>query len=335
MRAVRFEGSRVAAVVTASDPTPGAGEVVIEMRAAGLCGSDLEWYRGTGGLPVIPGHEPCGVVVALGAGVSGWDIGRRVVVNHHFGCGLCRHCRDGSPKYCAADHGTLGFTHDGADAQFMVARANSLVELPETLDFEQGAAIACGVGTAYTALRRLGVSSGDTLAIFGQGPVGMSATMLARALGADVIAIELVEERRRLAEASGAAHVINPSVQDPQDAVASLTGGRGVDAALDCSGSPLARVAAVRVVTIRGPVCFVGVGPPTELDITEDIIGKELTCHGSWTFTSSGLRACMDFVATSACPISILISHRSTIEQAPEVFALFEAGNTGKCLLVF
>ena len=337
MRAVRFAGDRHAEVVTTPDPTPAPDEVVIEMRAAGLCGSDLEWYRAPpphGGLNVIPGHEPCGVVVAVGTAVSGWDVGARVVVNHHYGCGRCMHCLEGSPKYCLGTHGTYGFTDDGADAEYMKAKASALITLPESLSFEDGAAIACGVGTAFTALRRLEISGGDTLAIFGQGPVGLSATLLGRAMGAHVIAFEMVDERLALAAAAGAHHTVDTRTQNPAEAIAELTT-HGVDAALDCSGSSAGRKGAVQATRVRGRVCFVGVGPPTEFDVSEDIIGKELTCHGSWTFTSAGLIHCIEFVTRNAVTLSSLITHRSSIQDAPQAFATFDSQHTGKCLLVF
>ena len=339
MRAVRFFGDRHCQVITMADPAPEVGEVIIEMRAAGLCGSDLEWYRGNppgdGARPVVPGHEPCGTVAAVGSGVSGWRAGDRVVVNHHYGCGMCLPCREGSPKYCRADHGTYGFTRDGADAQFMAAKANALISLPDSLSFEDGAAISCGAGTAYTALCRLGISGRDTLAIFGQGPVGLSATMLAAAMGAEVVACEMSAERLRLAVSAGAVHVVDAGAVDPPDAIAAITAGRGVDAALDCSGSSAGRVAAIRATRARGQVCFVGVGPPTAFDVSEEIIGKELTCYGSWTFTAPGLIRCMDFVTRHSCQLSQLISHRSAIEDAAEAFAVFDSGRTGKCMLAF
>lgn len=339
MRAVNFLGERHSCVVDLPEPSPKPDEVVVELRAAGLCGSDLEWYRAVppsrAGRPIVPGHEPCGVVVAAGSRVSGWRAGQRVIVNHHHGCGTCVHCRRGSPKYCLGDHGTYGFTDDGADAQFMAAKASALIELDDPLSFEDGAAIACGVGTAYAALRRLNISGCDTLAIFGQGPVGLSATMLAQAMGARVVALEMTPDRLELAARCGAGLVVDVSKEDALAVLGELTGGQGADAALDCSGSPAGRVGAVGSVKVNGRVCFVGVGPPTSFDVSEEIIGKELTCHGSWTFTAAGLLECMDFLTRHDCDLSALVSHRWTIEQAPEAFAAFDSGITAKSLIVF
>jgi L-iditol 2-dehydrogenase len=338
MRGVRFLGDRRVVVATFPHPQPGPGEVVVEMRAAGLCGSDLHHFRlpaASGEVPaVIVGHEPCGVVVEVGDGVRDVRAGARVVVNHHYGCGACLHCRDGSPKYCTGPHGTYGFSDDGADGEYMLAHATALAPLPDALSFEDGAAAACGAGTAFAALRRLQLAGGEAIAIFGQGPVGLTATLLAGAMGARVIAVDVIDERLALARASGADDVVDARSGDAAEAVRALTSGCGAAATLDCSGSSPGRVAALDAVALRGRVCFVGVGPPTEFDVSEVIIGKELTCHGSWTFTSSGLIDCMAFLAERELPLASIVSHRFAIERAGEAFALFDGGRTGKCLFV-
>src|SRR5438093_9830634 len=128
----------------------------------------------------------------------------------------------------------------------MVVPATTLVPMPDAISFEEGAAISCGTGTAYGALKRLDVSGRDTLAIFGQGPVGLSATMLGVAMGARVIAIDVGKERRDLGREFGADAVVDPGARDVVAALKALTDGEGVDVALDCSGHPDARVAAAR-----------------------------------------------------------------------------------------
>src|SRR5260370_1411833 len=130
---------------------------------------------------------------------------------------------------------------------------------------------------AYGALKRLDVSGRDTLAVFGQGPVGLSATQLGCAMGARVIAVDLAAERRRLAKEFGAETVIDPRETDPAAALRELTHGEGVEAALDCTGNPEARVAAVRSACTWGRVCFVGEGNTTTFDISQDLIRKQLT----------------------------------------------------------
>src|SRR6185503_19114118 len=231
------------------DPKPGAGEVIVQMKASGMCGSDLHFYRATGGAaslglgttgPVIAGHEPCGVVAERGAGVSEKDAptGQRVGIHHYKGCGLCKHCRVGWSQLCPNGFVVYGATGHGGHAKYIKVPATTLVPLPDEISFEEGAAVACGTGTAYGALKRLEVSGRDTLAVFGQGPVGLSATMLGRAMGARVIAVDVSPERLALARELGAEHTIDPRQADPVKAIHDLTGGEGAETTMDCSGHP-------------------------------------------------------------------------------------------------
>src|SRR3989454_8336445 len=197
MRGIVFLGNRKLELRDFPDPTPGPGEVVVAMKASGMCGSDLHPYRsvgnaaaalglgGTGG-PVVAGHEPCGVVAGRGPGVAEADAptGQRVMVHHYKGCGRCKHCRVGWAQLCRQGIVVYGMTGHGGHAPFISVPAYTLVPLPEPLGFAAGAAIFCRARTAYGALKRLDVSGRDTLAVFGQGPGGLSATMLRRAMGA-------------------------------------------------------------------------------------------------------------------------------------------------------
>src|SRR6185295_11206751 len=196
------------------------------------------------------------------SGVSAAEapIGQRVMIHHYRGCGECKHCRAGWAQLCRRGIVVYGMTGHGAHAPFMTVPVSTLVPLPDEISFEEGAAISCGTGTAYGALKRLDVSGRDTLAVFGQGPVGLSATMLGRAMGARVIAVDPVAERRELARAFGAETAVDPKAADPVAALRELTHGEGVEAALDCSGIPDARLAAVRATATWGRVGFVGEG---------------------------------------------------------------------------
>src|SRR5499425_1606037 len=276
MRGVVFLGERQLELREFPDPTPGPGEVVVAMKASGMCGSDLHPYRAAGnaaqalglggsGGPVIGGHEPCGVVDAVGPGVSASDakVGQRVMVHHYWGCGQCKHCRVGWSQLCKKGIVVYGMTGHGGHAPYMKVPARTLVPLPEEISFEEGAAISCGTGTAYGALKRLDVSGRDTLAVFGQGPVGLSATQLGTAMGARVIAVDVNADRLKLALGFGADVVINARETDPVAALKDLTHGEGVETAMDCSGQPEGRLGAVRAAATWGRVCFVGEGNTT------------------------------------------------------------------------
>jgi threonine dehydrogenase-like Zn-dependent dehydrogenase len=344
MRGAVFLGNRQVELRTFPDPSPGAGEVVIEMKASGMCGSDLKFYRsppgeaqkalGLGGNaePFIAGHEPCGVVVARGAGVSEREapIGQRVMDHHYAGCGVCPHCRVGWSQLCRAGITVYGVTAHGGHAEFLKVPVRTLVPLPEELSFAEGAAVACGTGTAYGALRRMRLAGGDTLAVFGQGPVGLSATLLGSAMGARVIAVETSAERLKLAQEFGADAVIDSSRGDPVKIILQLTQGQGAALALDCTGAAAARKAAVQCVKTWGTACYVGEGGEVTLDVSPDLLRRQVTLVGSWTFSAMGMLECARFVADHKIDLEKIFSHRWKLEQADEAYRSFDTQTTGK-----
>jgi len=345
MRGIVFLGNRKLELREFPDPTPGAGEVVLAMKASGMCGSDFHAYRatgdaaaglglGSGGGPVIAGHEPCGVVHAVGAGVDPALVGQRVMNHHYKGCGRCRHCRGGWSQLCRGGITVYGVTGHGGHAPFMKAPAATCVPLPEALTFEEGAAVSCGTGTAYGALRRLDVSGRDTLAVFGQGPVGLSATLLGRAMGARIIAVDVSPERLALARELGAEHTIDPRQADPVRAIHDLTGGDGAETTMDCTGHPEARAQAVRSAGTWGRVAFVGEGNTVTLDVSRDLLRRQITLHASWTFSNTGQEECARFVADRKVPLGRLLTHRWRLDQAEEAYRLFDTQTTGKGVFV-
>jgi threonine dehydrogenase-like Zn-dependent dehydrogenase len=344
MRGIVFTGDRQLEIRSFPDPTPGPGEVVLEIKASGMCGSDLKFYRsppgeaqralGLGDLtePNIAGHEPCGVVAEVGPGVPEAEarVGMRVMDHHYCGCGVCHHCRVGWSQLCGAGFVVYGVTAHGAHADYMKVPARTLVPLPVELSFVTGAAISCGTGTAYQALRRMNVSGRDTLAVFGQGPVGLSAVQLGTAMGARVIALDVTPERRELARGFGADAVLDPGPEDPVAALKELTHGAGVDLALDCSGAEAARSAAIRATRTWGTVCFVGEGGSVTVDVSRDMIRKQLTVIGSWTFSSVIQGECARFVADRGIDVERLFTQRYALDQAAEAYRLFDTQTTGK-----
>src|SRR5215470_17244932 len=290
MRGIVFLGNRKLEIRDFPDPKPGQGEVVVAMKASGMCGSDLHPYRAPGnaaaalglggsGGPVIAGHEPCGVVAERGPGVAEADAptGHRVMVHHYKGCGRCKYCRVGWAQLCRQGIVVYGMTGHGGHAPFICVPAYTLVPLPDSIGFPAGAAISCGTGTAYGALKRLDVSGRDTLAVFGQGPVGLSATMLGRAMGARVIAVDVVAERLALARDFGAEHVVNAKDGDPVRAIHDLTRGEGAETTMDCSGSSEGRLGALQSAGTWGRVAFVGEGGQTTIDVSKHMLRRQLT----------------------------------------------------------
>jgi threonine dehydrogenase-like Zn-dependent dehydrogenase len=346
MRGAVFLGNCEIEIREFPDPTPGPGEVVIQMKASGLCGSDLKFYRsppgaaqaalGLGGNvePFIAGHEPCGVVAARGPGVSEREapIGQRVMDHHYSGCGICKHCRVGWSQLCRAGIVVYGVTAHGGHAEYLKVPARTLVPLPDELSFVSGAAVSCGTGTAFAALRRMRLAGGDTLAVFGQGPVGLSATLLGARMGARVFAIETNAERRALAKQFGAEVALDG--KDSENEIRDLTRGEGVDLALDCTGVPAARLAAVRSAKTWGTVCFVGEGGEVTLDVSRDLLRKQLTLIGSWTFSAPGQADCARYVADNGIDLEPLFTHQWKLDQAAEAYRMFDTQSTGKAVIV-
>ena len=334
MKAVIFTGDRRVEVAQVPDPTPGPGEVIIEIKASGMCGTDLRLLRAPSGsrARLIAGHEPCGVVAALGPGVSDRQarIGQRVMDHHYGGCGACAHCRDGWTQLCEEGAIVYGNTGDGAHAEYMKVPAYTLIPLPDELSFAAGAAISCGTGTAYGGLMRLGLSGRDTIAIFGQGPVGLSATQLASAMGARVIALDIEPNRRQRALEFGAQTVLDPDDDDAVEQLRDLTRGRGVDCVLDCTSSAKARLQGVRAARVFGRVCWVGMGGEATFAVDSDIIKRQLTLLGSWTFSQSGQSECAQFVVDRHIDVDALFTHRWRLDQGAEAYALFDQQTTGK-----
>lgn len=335
MRGIVFKGDCTLEVVTVPDPTPGPGEVVLEMKASGMCGSGLHWYRrplSAPPPPVIAGHEPCGVVVAVGPGVTGPHarMGQRVMQHHYHGCTDCTHCRSGWPQMCQAVPVTVyGTDVHGGHAQYMKCRADTLVPLDERLSFEAGAAISCGTGTAWGAFERMGLSGRDTLAVFGQGPVGLSATLIAKAQGARVIALDIDDTRLAKAKAFGADVVIDSRAVDVPSAIRDVTGGKGATMVLETAGAAAAGRDALRSAAPWGTVCLVGIGSEITFSLAS-MLRTQLRILTSWTMSIQGQRACADFVIERGIDLDALFTDRWRLEQAEEAYQAFNRQSGGK-----
>ena len=342
MRGIVFLGDGDLDVRDLPEPEPGPGEVLVKMKASGICGSDLrplhasKRERGDPTKLSVGGHEPCGVVAALGPGVMEVEVGKRTIVYHYAGCGRCKYCRIGYYQLCENWHHVYGFVQNGGHADYMVVPAYACVDLPDSMSFEEGASIACGTGTAYGALLKLAVSGLDTLAVFGQGPVGLSATLLGSAMGARVIAVDLVPYRLELAKRLGAGEVVDAREVNPVEAIKELTKGEGAEATLDCTGIASVRAQMVDSTKIFGRGCFVGEGGNVTLNnVSQQIIHKHLTICGSWTFSTWMLEELANWIVDRGIPLKDLVTNRFSIEQAEEAYRVFQQGNTGKVVFTW
>jgi threonine dehydrogenase-like Zn-dependent dehydrogenase len=336
MRGLVFMGDRRAEVRDFPDPEPGPGEVVVQLKVSGLCGSDLHIYRQTAeqraGRDTIPGHEPSGIVASVGAGVDTVQVGDRVSVFHYRGCGHCKHCLAGNIQWCAERRGYGGPIH-GSAADYILTDARNCLPLPQELTFAHGALMACAAGTAFSAMRKLQVSGEDTLVIFGQGPVGLCGLVMAKAMGGRVIGVEPIAERRAVSAALGADEVIDPSGTDVLAALRDLTHGEGADLAFETSGTAAGQNGAVDGLRLGGKAAFVGFGVREKTLNPAQFIGRQLTLMGSFVMPIYMYWDLADFIIEHDVPLAQMITHRFSIEQAPEAFQLFDSGKTGKVIL--
>lgn len=343
MKGVAFLGDRRVGLIEVDDPAPGMGEVVVEIKASGMCGSDLHPYRAPHD-PALPsekryigGHEPCGIVAAVGAGVPAHvaRVGDRVMVHHYHGCSVCPHCRTGWPQLCApASRVVYSSNAHGAHAPYMRVPASTLVRLHEGLSYEAGAAIACGTGTAWGALQRLQMGGDETIAVYGQGPVGLSVTMLAAARGARVIAIDIDDQRLELAKSFGADKVLNGSKINSTAAIKELTGGHGAQMAVETSGSTKAAMEALAAVATWGKVCYVGLGSQISFDLKSNL-DRQLTLLTSYSMSIVGQMECAEFIVERGLNVDRLFTDRWHLDQAEQAYKHFDQQSSGKGVFVF
>ncbi|WP_129287440.1 zinc-binding dehydrogenase [Streptomyces sp. GZWMJZ-114] len=341
MQAVVFLGEGKLELRQVPDPVPGPDEVVIRIKASGMCGSDLHHLHGphrTGDELVIEGHEPCGVVELVGDAVRPTEaqVGDRVMVHHYDGCRTCRYCRSGWTQYCPNARIVYGgLNGDGGHADFMKVPAHTLIHLPDELSFKTGAAISCGTGTAFGAVKRVGLSADETVAVFGQGPVGLSVTLLAKAFGARVIAVDVEPSRLEMAKKFGADHVVDAREQDSVAAVRALTrDGAGVDKSIECSANPAVRRQAVQALRQWGTACMVGVFGPIELD-SQELIHLQKTVVGSLTFSKNLQDECALFVAERGLDVESLFTDEFRLDEAERAYERFDKREIGKGVFVF
>lgn len=343
MKAVLFPGDKEVRVIDdRPEPRPGLGEVLIKTRASAICRSDMHLYYGNaivGGAAagtgqIVPGHEPAGEIVELGEGASGVEVGDRVAVYLAIGCGHCEYCLSGFRMLCT-DVKIVGFDVDGGNADYLVVPAVNCVKLPGGMSYEAGAVMTDMIGTQYHTQKRLGVSGADTLAVFGIGPMGAAGVLIGKARGARVIAVDVLDSRLEMARDLGADEVINSGEEDTVERLRNLTRGIGVDVSIDCSGAPPAQNAALDAARAMGSVAFVGESPATEINPSDQMIRKLLHVIGAWYFPLGEFPEIARFVVDNEVPVEKMITHRFSLDEAPEAFRMFDERETEKAVFVW
>ena len=326
-------------------PDPGPGEVLLRVKASTICGSDIrciyhehlgkgpEGYQG-----VIAGHEPCGQVVATGPGCRQFRPGDRAIVYHISGCGLCYDCRRGYMISCT--HPSLrrayGWQRDGGMAGFLLAEEKDLVQLPDELTYADGAQVACGFGTVYEGIGKIGISGEDAVLITGLGPVGLAAAMLSRKLGARlIIGVDAQPERLAIAREKGLCDETILAAPDNETCIRNLTKGHGVERAIECSANANARAMALRATRKWGKMVLIGEGGPMSLNPSPDMIHDQKMLVGSWVTSTWRMMELVERLADWRLHPSDLITHRFPLEKVEDAYALMASGKCGKVAVCF
>jgi propanol-preferring alcohol dehydrogenase len=229
----------------------------------------------------------------------------------------------------------LGFDVDGGNADYVALPAANALLLPDEISFAGGAVMTDMIGSQYYLQQKLHVAGNKRVAVIGLGPMGAAATLIASGLGAEVIAIDIIEERLKFSKTLGATHALDSRDANIKARIQEITKGAGVEVAIDCSGSPIGQNLALDIAGKHGAVAFVGESSKTEINPSDQIIRKLLTVVGGWYFPLSAWSEICDFVVSRKLNVEGLISHRFTLDQAAEAFDKFDKRETEKAVFIW
>ena len=315
-------------------PPVGPGDALIRVTTTTICGTDIHILKGE--YPVEPGrivgHEPVGVIEEIGAGVTGYEIGQRVIVGAITPCGQCHHCLDGHRAQCGGKPiggWRFGNTIDGCQAEYLLvpnAQAN-LSLAPNELSDEQVLMCPDIMSTGFGGAENGGIKIGDTVAVFAQGPIGLCATAGAKLKGAThIFAVDAVPERLEMARRLGADTVVDYKSVDPVEEIMRITDGRGVDVAIEALGTQETFESCLRVLKPAGVLSSLGVYSG-KLTLPLDAIAAGLGDHKVVTTLCPGgkerMRRLMNVIASGRLDLQPLVTHRFSLDQIEEAYDLF------------
>jgi propanol-preferring alcohol dehydrogenase len=312
MKAIRLvQPGRPLELQEVNVPAVGARDVLVRVKAAGVCHSDAHYRAGKSvvrPLPLTLGHEVAGVVERAGAEVSSFKAGDRVCLHYLASCGECVYCQRGNEQFCVSG-AMMGKYRDGGYAEFIVMPARSVFRLPAEIPFEQGAIMMCSSATSLHALNKARLRAGETVAVFGIGGLGLSAIQLAKVLGArDVFAVDIRPGKLALAARFGAVPV-NAAEREPVAEIGRLTSGRGVDVALELIGLPLTMRQAVQSLAIQGRAALAGITDKTfEVAPYFEVLNKEAEIIGVSDHLAQELPQLIEWARRGALDLSNVIT---------------------------
>lgn len=298
-----------------------SGDILVNVRACGICGSDIHIvYEGvtpTAYSPITLGHEPSGVIVAIGSEVEGWKIGDRVTINPFITCGKCINCLSGNSQICLSRR-VIGIHTEGGLSEFLKIPSKNLIHLPENIPFDQGGIAVDAVATPFHAIINRGrLQVGENVAIFGCGGLGIHGVQIAKVCGASlVIAVDVIDSALERAKRVGADKVINPREEKLVEKIKEITGGDGVDLAIEFIGLRETIEQAMGSIRVGGRVVVVGLGPEhISLPPPIRFVRTEFSLLGSYGSTSSEMQNVIDLVSNGKLDLSNSITKKFPLEE--------------------
>lgn len=313
-------------------PVPKAGynQVVLKVEAAGLCGTDIKFYKTDMGKtklepPVVIGHEGSGTIVEVGESVVGLFVGDRVVCETSFyHCGKCEYCITGYHNMCINNRTSLGSKVNGFFAQYVLCNADSVHKLPESITFDEGALMEPLACCVHAVLERSSIKPTDTCVIFGPGPIGILTAQVAKATGAKVILVGTrhSSERLDLAKKMGIERTLIWDGSDLADQLQMEVNGLGADVIFECSGSEAALKQSLKIVKILGEVVLMAAPTECHLNLWDDLVLRDVNIVSSLSSKSTSWNKAIMLVESKKINLANLISHRFTIDQWETAFEL-------------
>jgi 2-desacetyl-2-hydroxyethyl bacteriochlorophyllide A dehydrogenase len=318
MKAIRMvEPGKPLELQQISIPSAGEEDVLVRVRATGICHSDAHYRAGRssmGSMPITLGHEVAGEVEWVGANVRTVQAGERVCLHYNISCGDCYYCKSGKEQFCSTVR-MIGHHIDGGYAEYIAVPARNAIPLPDEISFAEGATLMCASATALHALRRGRVKEGETVAVFGVGGLGMSAIQLAKALGAvEVYAVDIKQDKLELASEYGAIPIDASRVEAVEE-LRTLTKGKGVDVALEMIGLPVTMKQTVESLGVLGRAVIVGLSQtPLEVHPYQTLIGYEAEIIGSNDHLLEELPLLIDMAHRKVLDTSRVVSQKIPLD---------------------
>lgn len=336
MKAAVYRGKHQLAVEEVADKKAGPGEVLIQVKYCGICGTDIHIFQGEGGStdvvpPLVPGHEFSGIVAAVGEGVTSVKVGDRVCGDPNDMCGECYFCKNGQQHFCLHNQ-AVGVTADGGFAEYVVMREKQVYQIPDHLSFIKAAMVE-PISCCLHGIDLCRIKAGDTVLVIGGGPIGIIMLQMAKNAGAaKVILSEPVAEKRELALSLGADMAIDPIHEEIDQILKSSC--RNVDKVIECVGSTRTQADAIRLAGRGAVIMYFGLAAPGEsFPIKpEDIFKKELTITSSYINPYTFERA-IQILDGERVDVERIITNIVPLEQIAEVFTHPEYRTTGKVMI--